>query len=167
MTAVNEVIYFRVTDIWKRLCEEHYTLFNLTCDEYVCLLDSDIEKLEAKVVEKEEIIKTIARLEELRQEVIRDLNQKLPAGKTLENVRDLLDIMMSHPAEAQGRHLNKFNALLIDLIEKIQQQNKRNQAFINKALKSLREIREEVTGEKSYATYTAKGSSQTTSARKD
>jgi flagellar biosynthesis/type III secretory pathway chaperone len=167
MAIANDTVYFRVTDIWKRLCEEHYTLFNLTCDEYVCLLDSDIENLEAKVAEKEEVIKTIGRLENLRQEVIKELNAALPQGQSLDSVRALLALMIAHPAEAQGRHLDKFNALLIDLIEKIQQQNKRNQAFINKALRSLKDIREEVTGEKSYATYTAKGSAQTTSARKD
>src|SRR5688500_4033708 len=110
---VREVDYFRVTDLWKRLCEEHYALFNITCDEYVCLLDSDIDKLEGKLAEKEGTIAAIASLEALRQELTADLNGRSPAGPAIGNVRDLLGVMMSQPAEREGRHLERFNALLI------------------------------------------------------
>jgi flagellar biosynthesis/type III secretory pathway chaperone len=55
------------------------------------------------------------------------------------------------------QHLYRFNALLIDVIEKIQTQNKKNQVFLNKAINSLKEIREEALGVKNYNTYNKKG----------
>jgi hypothetical protein len=33
-----EMIYFRVTDLWQKLCEKHTSLLNLTFDEYALLL---------------------------------------------------------------------------------------------------------------------------------
>jgi flagellar biosynthesis/type III secretory pathway chaperone len=166
-TSKINTYYFQVTDLWKRLCEEHFELFNLTCDEYACLLESNIDELDAKISEKDLVIKTIGRLEGLRQEIIRDLNKSGCIDMKIDSVRDLLSIMTKTEPERKGKYLERFNLLLVDLIGKIQQQNKRNQAFINKALKSLREIREEVTGEKSYQTYTSKGSAQTSSTRKE
>ena len=57
------------------------------------------------------------------------------------------------------KHLYRFNELLIDVIEKIQEQNKKNQVFLNKAINNLREIREEAMGVKNYSTYNQKGHS--------
>ena len=71
--------------------------------------------------------------------------------------------MNQYPVELKEKHLFRFNALLIDLIEKIQNQNKRNQLFINKALHSLKEIRQDVLGKKSYSTYTSRGSAVSSS----
>ena len=51
------IFYFEVTDLWKRLCEEHVDLFNLTCDEYSLLLSSQLEELEEKLIEKNNTIK--------------------------------------------------------------------------------------------------------------
>jgi flagellar biosynthesis/type III secretory pathway chaperone len=60
----------------------------------------------------------------------------------------------------QTPHLEKFNSYLIDTIEKIQEQNKKNQIFINKTLLSLKTIREEAMGRKNYSTYNSKGSTK-------
>jgi flagellar biosynthesis/type III secretory pathway chaperone len=71
--------------------------------------------------------------------------------------------MQAYEVEKNQKHLFRFNALLIDIIEKIQTQNKRNQLFINKALLSLKQIRIEATGKKNYSLYTSKGSAISTS----
>jgi flagellar biosynthesis/type III secretory pathway chaperone len=156
------VFYFEVTDLWKRLCEEHVNLFNLTCDEYSLLLSSQLEELEEKLVEKNVTIKKIHHLELVRQNLIADLNDFLP-DQNIDSVSTLLKVMNLYHVEMKEKHLFRFNALLIDMIEKIQAQNKRNQLFINKALHSLKQIRQDVLGKKSYSTYSARGSTVSTS----
>jgi flagellar biosynthesis/type III secretory pathway chaperone len=156
------IFYFEVTDLWKRLCEEHMELFNLTCDEYSLLLSSQLEELEEKLVEKNKVIKNINHLEKVRRDLISDLNDFLPS-QNIDSVSGLLEVMNQYSVELKEKHLFRFNALLIDLIEKIQAQNKRNQLFINKALHSLKEIRQDVLGKKSYSTYTSRGSAVSTS----
>lgn len=157
------VLYFQTTDVWKRMCEEHMELFNITCDEYTLLLNSEIEQLESKVKEKEQTILRIKAIEDIRQEIITELAKT--QGNKIESVSQLLDLMTAYEVERKEKHLFRFNALLIDMIEKIQNQNKKNQLFINKALKSLKEIRMEAMGEKNYQTYTAKGGTSNSLAR--
>ena len=150
-----EILYFQVTDLWKRLCEKHSELYNLTCDEYSFLLKSDVENLDHSVSLKQELIHEINGLEQIRRDIIRQINQDL--NYKIETVSQLLNLMQEFE-EKNGRHyLKRFNSFLIEIIEKIQGQNKKNQIFINKALSSLKEIREEATGKKSYPTYTANG----------
>ncbi|PIK14232.1 flagellar export chaperone FlgN [Halobacteriovorax sp. JY17] len=156
-----ELYYFQVTDLWKRFCEEHSTLFDQTCDEYSLLLTSDLDNLEEKIIEKQETINRINLLEDLRSSIISRVNRDL--GQKISHVSDLISYFQSFEATLEHRHLFNFNALLIDIIEKIQAQNKTNQLFINKALGSLKSIREEALGEKSYSTYNAKGSAKSRS----
>ena len=151
------ILYFEVTDLWKRLCEEHNVLFSVTCDEYSLLLNSQLDLLEEKLVEKNEVILRISALETIRREIIVELNGLVPE-KNIDSVSKLIEVMRSYEVEKNQKHLFRFNALLIDIIEKIQAQNKRNQLFINKALLSLKQIRIEATGKKNYSTYTSKGS---------
>jgi flagellar biosynthesis/type III secretory pathway chaperone len=156
------ILYFEVTDLWKRLCEEHNDLFNITCDEYSLLLSSELSLLEEKLVEKNNIILRISALETVRRELIKELNSILPEQK-IDSVSQLLEVMKTYEVESKQKHLFRFNALLIDIIEKIQAQNKRNQLFINKALLSLKQIRIEATGKKNYSTYSSKGSALSSS----
>jgi len=152
-----ELFYYRVTDLWRRLCEEHNTLLDQTCEEYALLLASKFEELETKIDDKKDTMARIGSLEKLRAEVIEAINKK--GGVKIESVNQLIEQMQEFEQENNQMHLFRFNALLIDMIEKIQAQNKRNQLFINKALLNLKAIREEALGEKSYATYTKKGQS--------
>ncbi|TDP54077.1 FlgN protein [Bacteriovorax stolpii] len=156
------LLYFEVTNLWKQFCEEHNELFNLTCDEYSLLLKSDLELLEEKINEKNECIARIGTLEMMRRDLIKDISALYPE-KNIDSVSALLEVMSNYEIESNQKHLFRFNALLIDIIEKIQAQNKRNQLFINKALHSLQQIRIEASGKKNYSTYSAKGSAVTTS----
>ena len=153
-------LYFEVTNVWKQFCEEHNELFNLTCDEYSLLLRSELELLEEKIIEKNECIKRIGTLEFVRRDLINDLNKLYP-DKKIDSVSTLLEVMSQYEVESNQKHLFRFNALLIDIIEKVQAQNKRNQLFINKALHSLQQIRLEATGKKNFSTYSSRGSAVT------
>lgn len=156
-----EMIYFRVTDLWQRLCEKHTTLLNLTFDEYALLLESDLEKLDTKTEEKEKTNQEVIALEKVRVQIMEELNVFLVSKNLdpIESVSDLIMVMDIYEKKNDQRHLFRFNSLLIDLIEKIQEQNKKNQLFINKALLSLKQIREEVMGDKNYSTYNNRGAS--------
>lgn len=158
------LLYFQMTDLWKQFCEAHNDLFNLTCDEYSLLLQSDLDSLEEKIAEKNECIKKIGTLELVRRDLINEVNELYPE-KTIDSVSALLDVMSQYEVESNQKHLFRFNALLLDIIEKIQAQNKRNQLFINKALHSLQQIRLEATGQKNYTSYTSKGSARSMSSR--
>ena len=153
------VHYFRVTDLWKKLCESHQRLLELTFDEYSLLLGSQIDELEEKIQEKNELISVIGELDQERKEAISELNKDLKRNNlsTVNSVSELIACMKNFEEQREQRHLQRFNALLIDIIEKIQLQNKKNQLFINKALMSLREIREDALGKKNYSTYNSKG----------
>lgn len=155
-------LYFQITSLWKQFCEEHNDLFNLTCDEYSLLLQSELELLEEKIEEKNECIKRIGTLELVRRDLIKELNELFPE-KNIDSVSALLAVMSEYEVESNQKHLFRFNALLIDIIEKIQAQNKRNQLFINKALHSLQQIRLEASGKKNFSTYSARGSAVSTS----
>jgi hypothetical protein len=158
-----EIIYFQVTDIWKRFCEEHTRLFNLTCDEYEALLGNDLNLLEAKINEKQKTINTITKLEEMRSEIIIKLNNNQVGQdpeKKIESINDLLVVMVEFEKGKDQNHLFRFNKLLIDIIQKIQEQSRKNQLYMNKAMKNISEIKSEILGEKSFKTYTQSGSTK-------
>ncbi len=151
-----EIIYFQVADLWKRLCERHTDLLDYTCDEYSLLLQSKIEEIEELLTKKQSLIDEILQLENLRKNIIDDLNSSFALN--INNVSDLIKVMREHESKNNQQHLYRFNELLIDLIQKIQSQNKKNQMFINRALLSLKEIREDAIGTKGYSTYNSQGS---------
>lgn len=151
----HEVLYFQVTDLWKRFCEEHSTLLDLTCEEYSLLLSSNLEDLEEKVQEKENCIARISALDGVRQDIISNLSSR--TDQQVSTVKELIDYMNSLNIEKEQKHFFRFNAILLDIIEKIQAQNKKNQMFLNKAILSLREIKQDALGEKNYSTYNSKG----------
>lgn len=151
-----KLYYFRVTDLWQRLCEKHNSLFDATCDEYYLLLNNDVDKLEEKIEDKKQIIAEINALEKIRADLISEIAQMSDATK-IESVNDLLLFMKKVENELGSNHLERFNLFLVDIITKIQDQNKRNKLFINKALRSLKEIRMSIMGDPQYSTYNSKG----------
>ncbi len=150
------LFYFQITDVWKRHCELHSELFDLTCDEYSLLLTSELDKLEKTIADKNHVIKLVKENETIREEIIKELQTHYPSQK-LKTISDVIVFFKDFAAEKKDKHLDRFNKLLIDIIEKIQTQNKSNQIFISKAITSLREIRESATGKTSVQTYNAKG----------
>jgi len=52
-----QIAYFQVTDLWKRLCEEHTKLWELTCEEYELMLSGKVDPLEQTIIKKEVINK--------------------------------------------------------------------------------------------------------------
>ncbi|MFW5887265.1 MAG: flagellar protein FlgN [Bacteriovoracia bacterium] len=152
--------YRQVVNIWEKFCKLHSKLYEKTCDEYMCLLSSDIEKLQDVLAQKEETIEQIKIIENRRQNVINNLKQPSNGNYKIEKVSDLLGIMKKFEDSQGEQVLQKYNLLLIDIIEKIQEQNKQNQIFLNKAIMSLQEIKDSFRGQKKYSTYTAAGTTR-------
>ena len=153
------LFYFRITDIWKRFCEEHSELLDKTFEEYSLLLSSDIDALEPLLQEKADVVQRISFLEKARARCIEELNEYLTEQgvKTIDSISELIQVMKDYEEHNNEKHLFRFNQLLIDIIEKIQEQNKKNQLFLNRSINSLREIREDALGVKNYNTYNNKG----------
>lgn len=149
--------YFEITDLWRKFCEEHNTLLDYTCEEYSNLLANNLTALEETLAKKQEVIANISILESYRQTLIKNINDAKCTLTPISSVASLLKEMGQTKVEREGKHLFRFNALLIDIIEKIQAQNKKNQMFISKAVNNLREIREAACGKKSYNLYNKTG----------
>lgn len=156
MEANNE-IYFEVTDLWKILCEEHFLLFNLVSDEYLYLLESNIDQVEKVVSEKKLVINRVAKLDVFRQNLLKKINSSLKPQEQIKSVTDLIKFLGTNPIEREQKHFLRFNTLLNKTIEKLKQQNKRNHLFLNKAMISLNDWKKEAFGHKSYSTYNASG----------
>lgn len=158
-----KLYYQQVIVIWEGFCLLHKELYDLTCEEYLTLLASDIDKLEGMLPIKEEIISRIGELEKDRGELVERLNEAALFTSPIERVGDLLGAFSEIDEAAAIPALKNLNSLLINIIENIQDQNKKNQLFLNKAMRSLKDIKQSFTGKKTYTTYGADGMTRTLS----
>lgn len=152
-----KLYYQQAVSVWEGFCHLHKDLYDLTCEEYLTLLESDIDKLETMLPLKEEIITKIGELERERGELIEKINSISLFSGNISRAGDLLAAFSGLDQESGIPALKNLNSLLIDIIQKIQDQNKKNQQFLNKAMLSLREVKQGFTGKKQYTTYGADG----------
>jgi len=152
-----KLYYHRALHVWESFCHLHKDLIDLTCDEYLTLLASDVDKLETMLPIKEEIIGRISELELERAELIEKINSIKLFSSSITRSADLLEAFSELDKESGLPALRNLNSLLIDIIYKIQEQNKKNQMFLNKAMLSLRDIKQGFAGKKTYTTYGADG----------
>lgn len=153
--------YQRVLSVWENFCFLHKELYDLTCEEYITLLASDIDKLETMIQVKEEIISKIGELEKERSELIDTLNRSGLLPEKINRAGELLASFTDIEQETNVPALRNLNLLLIEIIEQIQEQNRKNQMFLNKAMLSIREIKQGFSGKKTYTTYGADGLTRT------
>jgi flagellar biosynthesis/type III secretory pathway chaperone len=131
-------------------------MFELTCDEYHCLIKNSLEKIDLIVEKKQALIEYISSLNDLREDIISEINLVYPDAN-IQSVNNLLQFMLATKVEKDEKHLKRFNSFLIDTIEKIQKQNTINQQFISKAMTSIEDVREHLLGRSKYQTYNSKG----------
>lgn len=158
MSDMKKLYYQQAIIIWEEFCKLHRDLFDLTCDEYLVLLASDIDKLEDMLPIKEEVIGRITLMEKERAALLHTLNTKELLSEPLTKVGDLIEYFEDIEAQSGINALKNLNALLVDIIVKLQEQNKKNQQFLNKAMISIRDLKESYTGKKkAYTTYGSDG----------
>ncbi|MEX0798637.1 MAG: flagellar protein FlgN [Bacteriovoracaceae bacterium] len=149
-----------IADLWQEHCALHTQLFELTCDEYVHLLASDMEELDQVIEDKKALIGRINQLEDKRQLLVQELNNNHPNAK-IEKMAGLILFLKSKNMETDATRIEKLNLVLMDIIDKIQNQNKKNQLYLNKALVSLKELKESFGGpKKQYNTYGSNGAAR-------
>jgi flagellar biosynthesis/type III secretory pathway chaperone len=156
-TQARILYYQQAVLIWEGFCKLHKELYDLTADEYMTLLASDIEKLEATLPLKEDIIARIAQLDGERSHLIHKINESNLFATEITRAGDLLEAFADIDQKSGIPAMKNLNSLLIDIIQKIQEQNKKNQMFLNKAMLSIRELKQGFTGKKTYTTYGADG----------
>lgn len=145
-----------LSDLWQDYCQFHSSLYELTCDEYMHLLSSDIEKLDDVLIEKNKIIDHIKSLEDKRSLTLQELNELSPE-QNIFKINDVIKLAKNLDDQSEATRLEKLNLLLLDVIEKIQDQNKMNQMFLNRAIHSLKELKESFSGRKTFKTYGSTG----------
>jgi flagellar biosynthesis/type III secretory pathway chaperone len=141
----------RAQDIWYTLCQLHNELLEKTCDEYLALLASDLDLLEEIVSEKESILRKIDLIDKDRKDLIATINKR----DQIQSVGDLIGYFYTKQLDA--KNIEKLNMLLIDIIQKITAQNKKNQSFLNKAIHTLNELKGNFKGQSQYNIYTKRG----------
>ena len=150
-----------LSTLWREFCEKHTELYELTCDEYMHLISSDIDKLDETVEEKKLLLDNINKLEAHRQDVTSEvsllLKKENPKKLTL-----LLDKLKESGEVKVSEQIEKLNLILLDIVTKIQEQNKKNQVFLNKAILSLNELKQSFTGKSNYKTYSSSGLTKST-----
>lgn len=149
-----------VADLWQQQCSLHTSLFELTCDEYIHLLASDMDKLDQTIEDKQTLIQDINNLEDKRQLYLQEINEDhIDAG--IQKLSELTSFLSLHGLDKESQRLQKLNLVLMDIVDKIQEQNKRNQVFLNKALLSLKELKKSFGGgSKRYETYGSNGATR-------
>jgi flagellar biosynthesis/type III secretory pathway chaperone len=141
--------------IWQKFCESHTELYDLTCEEYMYLLESDIDSLEGALESKSTLLENITALDTERQSLLTELGTL--SNKELTSLSQLTQELQDNELLADAKQLTSLNALLLDIINKIQDQNKKNQLFLNKAILSLKDLKESFSGKKNYKTYGSNG----------
>jgi flagellar biosynthesis/type III secretory pathway chaperone len=150
----------QAVEVWENFCRLHRDLFELTCDEYQTLLSGEVEALETLVTRKEAVMADINAWDAARTSLIQDIDRAQIATYPISNIKDLLDLLREPESQMAIPALTNLNALLIDIITQTHEQNKRNQVFLNRALLSLRDLREGFSGKRQYTTYGADGLSR-------
>jgi flagellar biosynthesis/type III secretory pathway chaperone len=147
-----------LTSLWQTYCQEHTQLYELTCEEYLRLLESDIEGLEELLVKKNNVLESISNLDNRRLALIGEMG--LLVMTNINKSHDLIAVLKSEACLNEAKQIDSLNMLLLDIIEKIQDQNKKNQVFLNKAILSLKELKESFNGKKTYKTYGSDGTTR-------
>jgi len=147
----------RAVEIWEQFCKLHHDLYELTCDEYQSLLSGQVESLEELILKKDKVVEEIGKCETKRASLIQELNSSTELSLDIKTVSDLLQTFNEVENSLTIPALHNLNSLLIDVITRIQSQNKRNQVYLNRAMQSLNELRDGFYGKKNYTTYGANG----------
>ena len=153
----------RAIEVWEHFCRLHHDLYELTCDEYQALLSGEIEQLEDLIARKQVIVDAVSNWETRRSELIQEMNADTILAVSIKSASDLINLLKPVEAKLTIAARQNLNDLLIDVITRIQMQNKRNQLFLTRAMQSLNELKDGFSGKKHFTTYGANGMTRSAS----
>ncbi len=157
------IYHSRAIEVWSQFCRLHHDLYELTCDEYQALLSGEIEQLEDLITRKQVIVEEVSQWENTRSLLIAEMNTNQILDVAINSASDLINILKPVEAKLAIAALQNLNDLLINVISRIQTQNKRNQLFLNRAMQSLSELKDGFSGKKHFTTYGANGMTRSAS----
>lgn len=158
-----KIYHSRALEVWEQFCRLHHDLYELTCDEYQALLSGEIDQLEDLITRKQVIVDQVSHWEMIRSQLIEEMNSSQYLDSTIKSASDLILVLKPVEAELTIAALQNLNDLLIDVISRIQAQNKKNQLFLHRAMQSLNEMKDGFSGKKQFTTYGANGMTRSAS----
>ena len=158
-----KIYHGRALEVWEQFCRLHHDLYELTCDEYQALLSGEIDQLEDLITRKQVIVDQVSHWEMIRSQLIEEMNSSQYLDSTIKSASDLILVLKPVEAELTIAALQNLNDLLIDVISRIQAQNKKNQLFLHRAMQSLNEMKDGFSGKKQFTTYGANGMTRSAS----
>lgn len=153
----------RLVDTWRSFCELHTNLYEFTCDEYMHLLASEIDELDETVTKKTALLKDINLLDGTRSEITNEIMAYYKLENEPKKLKVLIQTLRDNGEAETAKQVESMNLILLDIVEKIQEQNKKNQVFLNKAIHSLQDLRESFAGKAKFKTYSSSGSTRSNS----
>jgi flagellar biosynthesis/type III secretory pathway chaperone len=158
-----KIYHSRALEVWEQFCRLHHDLYELTCDEYQALLSGEIDQLEDLIARKQVIVDQVSHWEMIRSQLIEEMNASQYLDSAIKSASDLILVLRPVEAQLTIAALQNLNDLLIDVISRIQVQNKKNQLFLHRAMQSLNEIKDGFSGKKQFTTYGANGMTRSAS----
>ncbi len=156
-----QLLYLEFTDLWKSLCDVHNQLYQFTCEEYLALLNSNIDRVHTLLENKELVMKSIDELEGERLALVHRVADHAQLSLThFAKFKEVYAFFKEQINLTDYNPLLKYHTLMIDLIEKTQEQNKKNRIFLNKALHSIQELRNDLNGNTKVNNYSRTGEKQ-------
>lgn len=153
--------YQQFSDLWKALCSAQNELYQITCEEYLALLNSDIERVNRLISLKEDVIEHIEVIEQERKDLVQKIatNQGLDLD-SISKFKNVYRILSDALQLDENNALIKYHKLIIELIDKTQLQNKKNRVFLNKALSSIQGLKKDLNGGTRIENYSRTGEKQ-------
>jgi flagellar biosynthesis/type III secretory pathway chaperone len=152
-----ELHYLQSIDIWEKFCLLHKELFEITAKEYLILLEGDLDRLEIITKQKENLISQVSLLDKDRTDLINEINHTLSHNEKITKAIELIKYFSDYESKKNLNALKNLNDLLVNIIENLQEQNKKNQLFLNKAMISVKELQDSFRGKKVFTTYGSDG----------
>ncbi|MDH4467734.1 MAG: flagellar export chaperone FlgN [Bacteriovoracaceae bacterium] len=153
--------YHELTLIWRELCILHTQLFEVTNQEYEFLLSGVTEQLESNLALKRNIIDQIQEYDLKRQESVKNVFKNFASEEENFLHYTKLNKLFSENLNLSADHqLEKYNFFLIDIIEKIQIQNRKNRQFLNRSLIMLEDLKKDFQNTGKVLSYNKKGNLQ-------
>jgi len=153
--------YQELTLIWRELCVLHTHLFELTNQEYQYLLTSETDLLESNLIEKRNVVKMINDFDQRRQDCVERVFALINPDTDLSPTFSIINRILMQNLKLEASHqLEKYNDYLVDIIEKIQMQNRKNRQFLNRAMIMIDDLKKDFQSSKKILSYNKKGNLQ-------
>jgi flagellar biosynthesis/type III secretory pathway chaperone len=153
--------YHELTLLWRELCIHHTQLFETTNQEYQLLLAGETDQLESNLGSKKALIEKIQNYDLKRQTSVEDVFKYYSTNNnTSFHYSRLIELFNEKLNLNENNELDKYNIFLVEIIDKIQIQNRKNRQFLNRALIMMEDLKKDFKNTGKVLSYNKKGNLQ-------